>query len=82
METLTKPAITRLGRRAGIKSLSDDCFETIRNLIGIKLAEVIKITSIVNSEHQTKTIMSSDVYQALNLLNYSVCESNDLSTKK
>lgn len=82
MEILTKPALTRIARRAGIKSLSDDCFDTIRNLIGIKLTEVIRVIAIVNSEHQTKTIMPNDVYQALHLLNYNVTESNDLNTKK
>jgi len=79
METLTKPALTRIARRAGVKSLSDDCFEPIRNLIGIKLSELIKTSIIVNSEHQKKTIMSNDIYQALNLLNYNVTESSDLN---
>ena len=79
METLTKPALTRIARRAGVKSLSDDCFEPIRNLIGIKLSELIKTSIIVNSEHQTKTIMPNDIYQALHLLNYNVTESSDLN---
>jgi len=79
MDTLTKPALTRIARRAGVKSLSDDCFEPIRNLIGIKLYELIKTSIIVNSEHQTKTIMPNDIYQALHLLNYNVTESSDLN---
>jgi histone H3/H4 len=79
MDTLTKPALTRIARRAGVKSLSDDCFEPMRNLIGIKLSELIKTSIIVNSEHQTKTIMSNDIYQALHLLNYNVTESSDLN---
>ena len=54
MEGITKPSLTRLARRAGVKSLSDDCFETVRNLIGMKLTEVIKTINVVNSEHQTK----------------------------
>jgi len=82
METLTKPAITRISRRAGVKSLSDDCFEPIRNLIGIKLSELIKTSIIVNSEHQTKTIMPKDIYQSLHLLNYNVTESSDLNINK
>lgn len=79
MDTLTKPALTRIARRAGVKSLSDDCFEPMRNLIGIKLSELIKTSIIVNSEHQTKTIMPNDIYQALHLLNYNVTESSDLN---
>lgn len=82
MEGITKPSITRLARRAGVKSLSDDCFDPIRNLIGIKLSELIKTTIIVNSEHQTKTVMPNDIYQALHLLNYNVTQSSDLNINK
>jgi len=82
MEGITKPSLTRLARRAGVKSLSDDCFDTVRNLIGMKLTEVIKTINIVNSEHQTKTIMPSDIYESLHLLNYNVTQSNDLSINK
>ncbi len=82
METITKPSLTRVARRAGVKSLSDDCFDAIRNLIGLKLTEVIKTVLVVNSEHQTKTIMPVDVYDALHLLNYNITSSNDLNTSK
>ena len=82
MEGITKPALTRLARRGGVKSLSDDCFETIKNLIGIKLYEIINVVLIVNSERQTKTIMSNDIYEALHLLNYNITQSNDLNIKK
>lgn len=80
MDHLSKPSITRLSRRAGVKSLSDDCHDTIRKLIDTKLNEIIKSISIVNSEHNTRTIMVNDVYDALQLLNHNVTSSNDLST--
>jgi len=82
MEGITKPSLTRLARRGGVKSLSDDCFDTIRNLMGMKLSEIIKTVIIVNSEHQTKTIMPQDVYEALQLLNYNITQSNELSVSK
>ena len=82
MDGITKPSITRIARRSGVKSLSDDCFEPIRNLIGIKLSELIKTSIIVNSEHQTKTIMPKDIYHSLHLLNYNVTESSDLNINK
>jgi len=81
IDNISKPSITRLARQAGIKSLSEDCFETVRNLIDEKLNEVIKTIIVVNSEHQTKTIMVSDVYKGLQLLNYNVAESSYLNTK-
>jgi hypothetical protein len=48
--------------------------------MGDKLGEVIKVALIVNSEHQTKTIMPDDIYQALRFLGHPVAQSNDLGT--
>jgi histone H3/H4 len=78
MENITKPSITRLARRAGVKSISDNCFDTIRDLIDYRLQEVISASLIVNSERQTKTLMADDVYEALRLLNYNVTQSIDM----
>lgn len=75
---ITKPSITRLSRRAGVKSLSDDCHELIRKIIENKLNEVLNVVMSVNSEHNTKTILSSDVYDALHLLNHKVTPSSEI----
>ena len=80
MEQITKPALTRLARRAGVKSLSEDCFETIRNLTSIKLAEIVQAILTLNNEHSTKTIMSSDTYEALRLLGYNLAHTSHMST--
>jgi len=76
--TFTKSAITRLARRAGVKSLSEDCYPIIRNLIRSKLEELTRVMDIVNSEHQTKTLMVEDVYEALSLLGVNFTQSSDL----
>ena len=78
MDGITKPSLTRLARRAGVKSLSDDCYDTIRTMVNKKLNEVVNTALIVNSEHQTKTLMVEDVYNALSLLGYNVAQSDDL----
>jgi len=80
MEDLTKPSITRLARRAGVKSVSDDCFVPIRNIIANRLDELIMTALVVNSEHQTKTLMSDDIYDALWLSGENTTQSNDLGT--
>jgi histone H4 len=80
MTDITKPAIIRLARRSGVKSISDDCYDTIRNLIKSKLEEIIESAIVVNSEHQTKTLMAQDIYEALHLLNYNVAQSSELSS--
>lgn len=75
---ITKPSITRLSRRAGVKSLSDECHDTIRKIIETKLDEILKTVITVNSEHNTKTIMTTDVYESLHLLNHNITASNDI----
>ena len=77
---ITKPSITRLARRAGVKSVSDECFHAIRIIISNRLNELILASLIVNSEHQTKTMMSDDVYDSFCLLGQNVTQSNDLGT--
>jgi len=80
MDGITKPSITRLARRAGVKSVADECYDTIRNIVSNKLTEIISVALIVNSEHQTKTLMAENVYNALYLLNHNVAQSADLGT--
>lgn len=80
MEGITRPSITRLARKAGVKSVSDDCFVVIRQIIENRLDEIINISVIVNSEHQTKTMMVNDIYDALGLIGNNIAQSNDLGT--
>lgn len=77
---ITKPTITRLARRAGVKSISDDCFDYIRELMCQRLDKVISVSLLVNSEHQTKTLMPDDIYDALSLLGVNLTQSQDLGT--
>ena len=80
MEDITKPSITRLARRAGVKSVSDDCFHAIRKIIDNRLNELVYTALIVNSENPTKTLMSDDVYDSFSLLGHNVTQSNDIGT--
>jgi histone H3/H4 len=77
---ITKPSITRLARRAGVKSVSDDCFNAIRKLINNRLDDLIAASLVVNSEHQTKTLMAEDVYDSFSLIDQNITQSNDLGT--
>jgi histone H3/H4 len=80
MEDITKPSITRLARRAGVKSVSDECFHSIRKIISNHLDEIIEASLVVNSERQTKTLMSDDVYDAFSLIGKNITQSSDLGT--
>lgn len=80
VSSITKPSITRLARRAGVKSLSEDCLEIIKHIILSKLNEIIVASLIVNSENQTKTLMVEDIYDSLMLLNENISQSSELGT--
>ena len=73
----TKPAITRVARRAGVKSMSDDSVDTVRNLIALKVNELVKVMNVVNEENNTKTVMTSDFYNASKHLGYNVAKLDD-----
>ena len=38
---ITKPSIVRLARRAGVKSLSEDCYDEIFDLANIILTDIV-----------------------------------------
>jgi histone H3/H4 len=80
IDGITRPAITRLSRKAGVKSVSDDCFPVIKNVINDRLHSLVEAALVVNSEHQTKTLMPGDVYEALRLRGYNVAQSTELGT--
>ena len=73
----TKPAITRLARRAGVKSISDDCMVPIRNILSMELDKILYTITVVNQQHATKTIMPDDVYDALALLDINVAKTEE-----
>ena len=77
---ITKPSIIRLARRAGVKSVSDECLPFIRQIINKRLTELIITALIVNSEHQTKTLMAEDIYDGCSLIGQNITQSNDFGT--
>jgi histone H3/H4 len=76
MEHITKPSITRLVRKAGVKSMSEDCYPVIRNLIQTIIEDIVSKALIMNSEHSTKTLMNEDIYEALSFMGYNVGRSD------
>lgn len=64
MNYITTPSITRLARKAGIKSMSKECYDEVKKICTEKIEEVIKNILLVNN---TKTILISDFIEALEL---------------
>jgi histone H3/H4 len=80
MDKFTKPSITRVVRKAGIKHLSEDSYSSIRVLINHKTKELLEKCLIINEQRGTKTLMSDDVIDALRLSGLHVSKSSDLSS--
>ena len=80
MDHIAKPSLVRLARKAGIKSMSDDCYPEVYKLITSNLDKIIATALIINSENGTKTLMNNDIYQAMKINGHIVAESTDLGT--
>jgi histone H3/H4 len=84
-QSLSTPSITRLARQAGVKSMTKDCADTIRNLVNTQVKAIIEqvlIVSAVKNNRPTKgkILVVDDVYTALSLMGYQVACSNELGT--
>ena len=77
---INKPSLSRLSRKAGVKSMSEDSYSQINDFIEEKLNEVLQNIIIINTEKNTKTIMPEDIYAGLQLSGYNITSSSDLST--
>ena len=82
MEYITKPSISRLARRAGVKTISEDCYLVIHEAIGEEIEKIISTAFIINSGNNTKTLMIKDIRDSFRLNGYNITESNDLGSGK
>lgn len=79
MHTFTKPSILRISRKAGIKSISEECYPCIENLIASELEEILKIALVFNKTRGNKTILAEDVYDSLENMGRIVARSEELN---
>lgn len=54
---ITKPALARLARRAGVKRISGDAYEELRKRLKKHLEDIIKIALIFKNNEKCKTLM-------------------------
>lgn len=75
MENITKGSLKEISKKAGIKLLSEDCYDVIRNLLEEKIKEVVDNSLTLMEESKLKTVSSTNIYNALELMDESVTES-------
>lgn len=75
---ITKPSISRIARKGGVKSIADDTYPIIQDYLNSELKDIIESILIVNEEQNTKTIMATDVSKALKLRGIHIAQSTEL----
>ncbi len=65
IQGITKPAIRRLARKAGIKRIGGNVYEEVRGIIKVEIENILKDTIILIDNKHKKTISGDDVRLAI-----------------
>lgn len=76
---ITKPSIIKIARKAGIKNISDECIDPIRQQISKDIRDIINHCVIINDVKGTKTVLLEDLNEALRFMGHNVAKSYELS---
>ena len=80
MDNITKVSIKRLSKAAGIKTISEDCYDVIREIIQNKLNEIVTVSSKIMTEGNSKTLSQSHIINGLELMGEYITQSSELNT--
>lgn len=75
---ITKPSIQRLCKKAGVKSMSLDCIDLIKNMMEFECEKLIDIIISYNETNKSKTVMVDDVYRSIEDTGYILSKSDHL----
>jgi histone H3/H4 len=73
---LSDDNILKLCKKAGIKSISNDSYDKIREIIDFKLDNILSISIMLKNNDNTprETFMVKDLKKSLNHLDYNITE--------
>jgi histone H3/H4 len=78
----SKPSILRLARKAGIKCVSDECYELISSMIHARIQEIVEDSVLVKNQRGGKVLTQADIQEALLLRGINVPVSDKLPMEK
>ena len=78
---ISKPSLTRLARKAGIKSLSDECFPLLNSIIDSRIEDILKISHVLMEQREGRIILERDCYDAVSILGEEMGRSDHLGTR-
>lgn len=70
MDNIKKVSIKRLADGAGVKSLSDDCYDVIREIIEKQIKDVVTVGHTLMVEDNSKTLTVQHVNLSLHYKGY------------
>lgn len=76
IQGITKGAITRLARKAGIKRLSGLLYEEIRGVLKVHLEEVVRVAVVFAENRRAKRVTGEDVRNAYQYLGHPMVETD------
>jgi histone H3/H4 len=79
-KNITKPSIIKVARKAGVKNISEDCMDPIRQLIVSDITEIMRHCVLINNIKGTKTILLDDLHEALKIMGYNTAKSDELNS--
>ena len=74
---LSVSSITKLARRASVKSMALDCFDLIRSIIKIHLGELIDAILVITEQKAFKIMAPDDIFAALPLIGINVAKTDE-----
>jgi hypothetical protein len=77
---ITLPVLSRLSKKAGIKTISKNCYPLIRELYDEELTRVLNVISVIAEEKDVTTLTEQELNKALELLNINITCSEHIGT--
>jgi histone H3/H4 len=78
---ISSTSLLRLSHRAGIKTMTEDCYEVINEIVRHKMNQIIDISSKISDDRRKKMIMPDDIHFSLNMLGINVVKMAEPSGK-
>ena len=78
----TRPSLLKIARKAGIKSLADDCYHLIDTMMIDRIEKLVREGILVNKVRGGKVLTAEDVQVAAHLRGQNVTSGDALSFSK
>jgi len=82
IQGITKPALTRLARTAGVKSMSGQMYDELRAVMKLRMEQVLESADIVRASRRAKTFNEEDIIQGIANVDVKLAFTNDPTSRR